>query len=119
MHENRRGRMASILQRELSRIIRDEVKDPRVGSITITRIDLAHDGTHAAVFFTPLAMRSEELGRATEAALMQSAPFVRNKIGKILTTKNIPTLSFLLDLGLENSLRVEELLREIKRNEST
>ena len=63
----RQARIADQIQRELAEIIRLEVRDPRVGLVTLTGVELSRDGSHAKVFFTSLGTSSQELELRSEA----------------------------------------------------
>jgi ribosome-binding factor A len=128
MQETRRQRLKSVILEELSQIVPREVKDPRVPSITFTSCEVTPDGGQATVFFSILGaqLRAEEESfselaekAARERAklciegLTSASGYLRRHLGKILTTRHIPTLVFREDRGFENTLRVNELLKKI------
>ena len=104
-------RLNEQLKREISEILLGEVKDPRVGPVTITAVSAAPDLTLARVFVHPLG--SEEERRETMAGLKAARPFIRAEIGRRLTLRRAPELRFEIDESLEHALRIERLLAEV------
>jgi ribosome-binding factor A len=91
----RRARIEAQMQRVLSELIGREVKDPRVGNVTITAVELAADLGSARVFFVPFASRSQPAQVAT--GLMAAAGFLRGELGRRLQLRHAPRLSFVFD----------------------
>ena len=107
-HSQRAERVADQLQRELATLLRDEVKDPRVGRITITAVEVSADLSHAKVFFTHLAGREH----ADEAvhALQHTAGFLRTELSHRLQLYSVPQLHFAYDDSIETGLRLSQLI---------
>src|SRR5688572_23246833 len=95
------------LRQEISFLIRDEVRDPRVGMATITDVATSPELDHARVYIT--ALGSEEEKEAIVVGLRSAAPFIRGQLGRRLRMRRIPELHFELDRNLENALRIERL----------
>lgn len=113
MQENRKARLASVIMEELSVQIR-HLKDPRVPSITLTSVDVAHDGSHATVFFTLLGGNDDrDKVKGALEGLASASGLLRRHLAKVLTIRHVPTLNFKEDRGLDNALRVHALLQEI------
>ena len=106
----RLARLNEQLKRELSRLIRNEVRDPRVGIVTITGVDTAGDLGSARIFVR--AMKDEDLPEMLEG-LEAAAPFLRTKLGQILHIRTVPELRFQEDRSLEGARRIEEVLSEV------
>jgi len=104
----RRRRVADQIQRELSEILRTELKDPRVGMITLTGVEVSPDLAHAKVFFTSLA----EAERREEAllGLARASGFLRTMLGARLKTYNVPELRFFYDASVESGIRLTHLI---------
>jgi ribosome-binding factor A len=104
----RSRRIAEQIQRELSDIIRLELKDPRVGMITITDVEVSHDYSHAKVFFTQLA----DAAKAEEAtgALRHAAGFLRSQLAHRLKLRIVPELHFTYDVSVEHGMRLSQLI---------
>ena len=109
-HSQRAQRVADQMQRELSQLLREEVKDPRVGSITITSIEVSADLSHAKVFFTHLAGR--EQADAAVQALQRTAGFLRTELSHRLGLYSVPQVHFAYDDSIEAGLRLSQLIDE-------
>ena len=107
----RLARLNEQLKRELSELIRLEVRDPRVGVVTITGVDTAADLGSARVFVRVVGDRAEL--EASLAGLEAAAPFLRSKLGRILHVRKIPELRFREDRSFEHAVRIEEVLAEV------
>ncbi|MBN23315.1 MAG: ribosome-binding factor A [Bdellovibrionaceae bacterium] len=120
MDQTRRSRITSVLERELTPIIARKLKDPRIGPIAITKIDLSSDASQAVIYISPISALSD----ATEAkecvsGLNSAAGFLRRHVADFLQIRNIPHLIFKADAGIENTSRVHELLKQIEREPSS
>ena len=109
-HSQRAQRVGEQIQRELAELLRDEVKDPRVGRVTITGVEVSADLSHAKVFFTHLAGRAEA-GEA-ERALQHTAGFLRAELSHRLGLYSVPQLHFAYDDSIESGLRLSKLIDE-------
>ena len=109
-HSQRAERVADQIQRELAALLRDEVKDPRVGRITVTAVDVSADLSHAKIFFTHLA-GSEHADEAVHA-LQHTAGFLRSELSHRLGLYSVPQLHFEYDDSIENGLRLSQLIDE-------
>jgi len=103
-------RVADQIQRELSEIIRAELKDPRVGMITLTGVEVSPDLAHAKVFFTSLADAAAR--DDTVAGLKRAAGFLRAMLGSRLHTHTTPELHFVYDESVETGIRLTHLIEE-------
>jgi ribosome-binding factor A len=107
----RSRRIAEQIQRELSQIIRMELKDPRVtGMITITDVEVTRDQSHAKVFFTLLgdAVKVDE----TTEGLTRAAGFLRSELAHRLLLRTVPQLTFEYDASVERGVRLSQLIDE-------
>jgi len=107
-HSQRAQRVGDQIQRELAQLLRDEVKDPRVGRITLTGVEVSADLSHAKVYFTHLAGREH----ADEAvrALQHTAGFLRSELAHRLGLYTVPQLHFAYDDSIEEGLRLTQLI---------
>lgn len=110
MASKRTARINEQLRQEISLLIRDEVRDPRVGLATITAVEASPELDHARVYVT--AMGEDEAKEEAVAGLTSAAPFIRGQLGRRLHMRRIPELHFQVDRKLENAMRIESLLRE-------
>ena len=104
---NRSFRVADQIQRDLAELIRD-LKDPRIGMVTITGVDVTPDYAHATVRFSLLVGDIAEC----EAALNEAAGFVRNGLFKRLQIHTVPTLHFQFDRTTERAAELSALIRD-------
>jgi ribosome-binding factor A len=99
------------LKRELSEMIRTQVRDPRVGVVTITGVEVARDLGSARVFVRALGGEAE-LAESI-AGLEAAAPFLRSELGKFMRVRRVPELRFREDRSQEGALRIEQMLSEV------
>ena len=102
---NRGFRVADQIQRDLAELIR-ELKDPRVGMATLHAVEVTPDYAHATVYFSVLVGDAGE----TEAALNESAGWLRNGLFKRLSIHTVPTLKFKFDRTTERAAELSELI---------
>ena len=107
----RRARLNEQLRRELSELIRTQVRDPRVGLVTITGVDIAADLGSARVYVRVVG-GSEEMQRSLEG-LEAAASFLRTALGRILHVRRVPELRFREDRSYEGAARIEHVLSEV------
>jgi ribosome-binding factor A len=107
----RLARLNEQLKRELSELIRLEVRDPRVGLVTITGVEVARDLGSARIFVRELGTEAE-LAETLEG-LEAAAPFLRTALGKMLHVRRIPELRFREDRSYEGAQRIEQVLAEV------
>jgi ribosome-binding factor A len=118
----RTERIGEQIREELARLLREEVSDPRVGLVTLTRIDVAPDLSHARVYWSSLD--SVPHGRAgamhadseTAAGLASAAGFLRSQLARALRTKRVPELRFAHDDAPRAGAETLRLLKEIDRD---
>lgn len=108
----RAERVGDLLREELSLIFLHEVRDPRVGSPTITKVEVSDDLRFARVYFVAPVDR-EECQRTLEG-LRSAASYLRGELGRRLHLRRIPELTFLADESLAHSLHIHALLRQLK-----
>jgi len=104
-------RIADQLQRELSEIIRLELKDPRVGLVTITDIEVSSDNSHAKVFFTVLGNDAQQ--DSATRALQHAAGFLRSQVAPRLRLRTVPQLHFIYDSSVERGCICRSLLSRL------
>ncbi len=101
-------RIADQIQRELSEIIRLELKDPRVGLVTITDVEVSQDNAHAKVFVTSFGEPVQQ--EAALRALDHAAGFLRTTLSKRLKLRTVPQLHFLYDVSVERGMHLSRLI---------
>ena len=106
----RARRVGDEIQRDLADLLRTEVKDPRVGPVTITAVDVSPDLSHAKIFVTHMAGR-EHADEAVKA-LQHTAGFLRAALAHRLTLYSVPQLHFAYDDSIENGMKLSQLIDE-------
>jgi ribosome-binding factor A len=104
----RTQRIESEIQRVLASLIAREVKDPRVGNVTITAVSVAADMGSARVFFIPFA--SLHPADEVHAGLTRAAGFLRGELGRRLALRHAPRLEFVFDESVEDAARLTHLI---------
>jgi ribosome-binding factor A len=107
---HRTQRLAAEIREEVARMLASELKDPRLGFVTVTRVELTADLGHARVHVGVLGSEAEREKSLT--ALRSAAGFVRREIGRRLRVRHSPEIDFRYDKGLDATDRVARLLRE-------
>ena len=107
-HSARSARIGDEMQRELMQLLREDVKDPRVGKVTITHVEVTPDLSHAKVLVTDLAGR--EHAADTVAALGRAAGFLRSELAHRLSLYTVPQLTFVYDDSIEAGIELSRLI---------
>ena len=109
---SRQDRVSEAIRQEASVIIHDKLKDPRIGFVTITNVEVTPDLRYAQIFFSVLG--NEEAYKKTKDALDSAAGYVRKLVAQRLNLRFAPEIAFYEDRSTEYSVRIEEVLNEIK-----
>ncbi len=112
----RHEKVAAALKKEISSIIHDELKDPRLGFITITRVELTVDLRYAKIFFSVFGKEQDHV--KTEKALESAAGFIRKLVAQRIQLRFAPEIIFREDKSTEYSVRIQEVLDEISDMDS-
>lgn len=110
----RSRRIADQIQREISDLIRGEVKDPRIGMVTLTDVEVTRDLHHAKIFFTSLG--DTEAVQDCLKALNQAAGFLRGELSRRLSMRQVPDLHFVYDPTVERGVRLSTLIDSAVRD---
>lgn len=113
MSRDRATRVAHHIQEELGSLLARGLKDPRIGFVTITGVELSPDLRYGKVFYS--VMGSEEEKRNTAEGLSAAAGFLKREVARALSLRYVPELRFIYDDSAERSARIEELLREARK----
>ena len=105
---NRSLRIADQIQRDLSELIARELRDPRVGLVTITSVEITPDYAHAKIYFTVLGSEA----KTASEGLNHAAGMLRNHLFKRLHIHTVPTLHFLHDNSVERGVDMSRLIDE-------
>ena len=107
-HDTRQKRIADQIQKDLSALIRLRLKDPRVGMLTVTWVEVAADYAHAKIFVSSL-LGEQSLSQSLEG-LREAAGFLRRELGKGLKLRTVPQLHFAADESIERGVRMGALI---------
>lgn len=114
MANYRGGRINEEVRREISVILRDEIKDPRMTAmVSITSVKVSKDLKYAKVFVSIFGKNEEEKNE-TFAALKSASGYVRREVGQRMNLRNTPQIIFELDDSISYSMRIEELIEKTK-----
>lgn len=115
MRYKRSQRVGELIHEEISNLLLMEIKDPRIGFVTITRVELSDDLKNAKIFVSVMA---DENGKEKALQGLSSASgFIRKELGKKLRLKLVPELIFKIDNSLDYSLRIQKTLFEISETD--
>lgn len=109
----KKDRIEAIIQKEVSSIIQMELKDPKIGFITITDVTVTNDLSIAKIYVTFLGQQARI--DAGMKALERSKGFIRSLLAKRMTIRKVPQLIFVYDESLEKGNKIEKIIREFHR----
>ena len=108
---SRTQRVADYLQRELAALIQREVRDPRVGMVSITGVNVSRDLGHAKVYFTVLGCDSSEDAVESTEVLNKASGFLRSQLSRDSSMRSVPQLRFYFDSSVGQGRHLEDLIR--------
>ncbi|GAC1326341.1 MAG: 30S ribosome-binding factor RbfA [Chloroflexota bacterium] len=114
MSERRQQRVAEEIQRRASQFIREELKDPRLGFLTITGVDVNGDLTQATVHVSVLGTEEEQVD--TMRALRSARGLIKRDIGDWLQIRTTPNINFKLDTSIERGTRILQIIRALEHD---
>lgn len=115
MGTQRMQRVSDLLRQEISEIMRRRMKDPRLGFLTVTSVEVSPDLRYAKVYVSSPGTESELTDRVK--ILSGAAGFIRGELFKRITLKFIPELSFRADRSIEHAIRISKVLKELQEKE--
>lgn len=117
MSKRRQERMAVEIKRSLSRILQEDIKDPRIdfSTVSVTRVDVSNDLGHARLHISILgdAARQEEV----MAVLQKAKGHIRSEMAREFDVRHFPELEFKLDKSIEHGIHISSLLQELSQEE--
>jgi len=108
-------RVSQLLKEEIAHLLEREVKDSRIGVVTVTDVEVSRDLKHAKVFVS--AAGNDERKAEVIEGLSSAAGFVRSRLGRELRIRRVPELHFAIDRTQERAARIAELLSEVRSSE--
>ena len=112
MAKRRAERLNAQLKREISAIIRTQLRDPRVSTATVAGVDVTGDLSLARIYIRALG-GDEDRERVLEG-LLAATPYIRRSLGKVLSMRRMPELEFRPDRSLDGARRIEEILTDVR-----
>jgi ribosome-binding factor A len=112
----RSQRVGDLVREEVADIIMTRLKDPRIGFVTVTGVDMSDDLKMARIF---VSMLKPEERDQTLSILNDAKPFIRSALGKRLKMKFTPNVEFRLDTAIEYGSKIDSLLRKIKTEDES
>ena len=111
----RKEKLGERIKELIGELVLNQLKDPRIGLVTITSVRVAPDLTSAKVYFTVMG---DDAARAeTRKGLESAKNFLKKTVGRELQLRQVPELRFEYDDALDRAMRIDETLEEIRRNE--
>ncbi|MEL0035595.1 MAG: 30S ribosome-binding factor RbfA [Gammaproteobacteria bacterium] len=115
---SRPQRVAEQLQRELAQLIQREVKDPRLGMVTVAAVDVSRDLSYATVWVTFLGRDTQEEIKEALSVLADASGFLRSLLGKRIHMRHTPTLRFKYDEAQARGREMTSLIKEARKRDS-
>src|SRR5512143_2782259 len=115
MEGKRSGKIADLIQKEVSQMLVRSVKDPRIGFVTITKVSVSEDCRFARVYFSVAGTLAER--ESSEKGLNSAKGYVRKELGRRLRLRYTPEIVFQFDPSIEYAIHMEEVIRDIHRGE--
>jgi ribosome-binding factor A len=110
MHDyGREERVGAAMRRELALLLREEMKDPRLGMVTIQEVRVSRDLSHAKVYFTVL---DDSRIKQAQQVLDKAAAFLRRRLSERMVLRNVPQLHFVYDKSVAEGMRLSALIDE-------
>lgn len=115
MSNQRAARVGDQMREELAKLIRGEMKDPRIGFVSIVKVEVSGDLRHAKVYVSVLGTPEEQ--KASMKGLQSATGFLRSHLGQALRLRHVPELIFTLDNSIAHGTRIAELLVQVRREQ--
>ena len=117
MQGKRGDRVGHLLQKELSQLIIERVKDPRIGFVTITHVKMAPDMKSAVIFFSVFGDKKKK--EESLKTLKRSTGFLQREMGRVLDLRYTPRLHWEIDDSFEETMKMDKVLRDLKDNDES
>lgn len=109
---SRSHRIAEQMRRELADLLQFEVKDPRIGMVTVTEVEVTGDIAHAKVFYSAAVHNDAKAALALQQGLEKSAGFLRTQVAKRMLLRTVPQLHFVYDASIDNGMKMSQIIDE-------
>lgn len=115
---SRTDRVGQQIQKEVALILQREIKDPRLGMITVSAVEVSRDLSYAKVFITTLNDHDEEKSKLIMKILGEAQGFVRSLLGKRIRARIVPEIKFVMDTSLLEGMRISNLVDQVIRDDN-
>ena len=116
MARKKKKKLQELIKQEFSKIVLNDLKNPGIGFVTITQVELTNDLRHAKIWLSAYGSKEEQ--EKTIQAIAHSLGYIRSEIGKPIRLKFVPELHLQTDKSLEYSEHIQRILLQIKDNEA-
>lgn len=113
----RSDRVAQELKKEVAVILQREVKDPRIGMVTVSDVEVSRDLAYAKIFVTFLFDNDQEAINQGMKGLEKASPYIRSLVGKAMRLRIVPELRFIYDESLVEGIRMSNLVSNVIRED--
>jgi ribosome-binding factor A len=113
----RSDRVAQELKKEVAVILQREVKDPRIGMVTVSDVEVSRDLAYAKIFVTFLFDNDQEAINQGMKGLEKASPYIRSLVGKAMRLRIVPELRFIYDESLVEGMRMSNLVSNVIRED--
>ncbi|MFY8273182.1 30S ribosome-binding factor RbfA [Pseudoalteromonas sp. SSDWG2] len=114
---SRTERVAQQIQKEIAVIIQREVKDPRLGMVTVSAVEVSRDLSYAKIFVTVFNQEDESKTKQSMRILNDASGYIRSLLGKRIRARIVPELRFVIDTSLMEGMRISNLVDSVMRED--
>ncbi|BBN80868.1 ribosome-binding factor A [Pseudoalteromonas sp. A25] len=115
---SRTDRVAQQIQKEIAVILQREIKDPRLGFVTVSAVEVSRDLSYAKIFITVLNTTDEDKTKQSVAILNDATGYIRSVLGKRIRARIMPELRFVVDNSLLEGMRISNLVDSVIREDN-
>ncbi|MEJ6474536.1 30S ribosome-binding factor RbfA [Pseudoalteromonas piscicida] len=115
---SRTDRVAQQIQKEIAVILQREIKDPRLGMVTVSAVEVSRDLSYAKVFITVLNTSDEDKTKQSVAILNEATGYIRSLLGKRIRARIMPELKFVIDNSLMEGMRISNLVDSVIKEDN-
>ncbi len=115
MNERRIARLQQQIKARVAQVLHQDLADPRLGFITVTRVLLDREIQNCKIYWSVLGSNTDR--KLTAAVLENANGLLRREVARVMHTRSVPTVQFLFDQSIEGSIRVSKILEEINPDE--
>ena len=114
---SRTDRVAQQIQKEIAVILQREIKDPRLGMVTVSAVEVSRDLSYAKIFITVFNTQDEDAAKQSAKVLNEATGYIRSLLGKRIRARIMPELKFVVDNSLMEGMRISNLVDSIIRED--